>query len=73
MRNLDIKTGLKKTTKTFLSSIERKNKQEAESNFRLIQKKLDKAVKQKILMNNTASRRKSRFSKLLLSLNTAAS
>jgi len=68
MRNLDIKTALKKTIKKFLASIESKNKSEAASNLKLVFKKLDKAAKRNILAKNTVSRRKSRFNKLLTSL-----
>ena len=68
MHNLDIKTDLKKTIKKFLSAVESKNKQEAQTSLRLIYKKLDKASKRNVLKKNTASRRKSRFSKLLNSL-----
>jgi small subunit ribosomal protein S20 len=67
MHNLDIKTDLRKTIKKFLSSIETKNASEAQSNLKLVYRKLDKAVKRNILKKNTVSRRKSRFAKLLKS------
>ena len=65
MHNLDIKTVLKKTTKKFLASIQQKNNEEAQSNLNLLHKKLDKAAKGNILQDNTVSRRKSRYSKML--------
>lgn len=41
------------------------NKKEAQAQMRLVQQALDKAVKGNTLDKNTASRKKSRFSKLL--------
>jgi len=66
MHNLDIKTDLKKTTKKFLASVAEKNTEEAQSNLRLLYKKLDKAAKRNILHKNTAAHRKSKFSKQLV-------
>ena len=68
LHNLDIKTDLKKTIKAYLASIKDKNKDESQSNLKLVYKKLDKATKKNIIAKNTASRRKSRFSKLLANL-----
>lgn len=68
MHNLDIKTDLRKTVKQFLASVDEKNKEEAQNNLKIVYKKLDKATKRNILQENTASRRKSRFSKLLASI-----
>lgn len=68
MRNLDIKTDLKKTIKSYLSTVAQKNKEEAQSSLKLVYKKLDKASKRGILQKNTVARRKSRFSKLLTSI-----
>ena len=65
LHNLDIKTDLKKTLKSFLSSVKKTDKQEADANLKLVYKKLDKAAKRNIIHKNTASRRKSRFSKIL--------
>jgi len=67
MHNLDIKTDLKKTTKKFLASVTGKNKEEAQSNLKVLYKKYDKAAKHNILHKNTAAHRKSKFSKLLAS------
>jgi small subunit ribosomal protein S20 len=63
--NLAIKTDLKKTIKKFLASIASKNLPEAEANLHLLNKKIDKAAKRAIFHKNTASRRKSRFGRLL--------
>lgn len=69
MHNLDIKTDLKKTIKQFMSTIESKNKAEAASSLNMLYKKIDKAAKRNVIAKNTASRRKSRFAKLLSKLN----
>ena len=69
MHNLDMKTELKKTIKQFLTTVESKNKTEAKANLNVLYKKLDKATKRNILAKNTASRRKSRFAKLLAKMN----
>lgn len=68
MHNLDIKTDLKKTVKTYVKSVEDKKGDEATSNLKLVYKKLDKAAKRGILQKNTAGRRKSRYAKLLASI-----
>ncbi len=70
MHNLDIKTALRKTTKKFLSSVEEKNEQEAQSGLNVLYKKLDKATKRNILHKNTVARRKAKFSKQLASLSS---
>ena len=66
--NLDIKTDLKKTVKTFLRSVEDKNKSDADANLKTVFKKVDKAAKRNIISKNTAARRKARFSKLAAAL-----
>lgn len=68
LQNLDIKTDLRKTIKQFLTLINAKNATEAQSTLKLVHKKLDKAAKRHILHDNTASRRKARFSKLVKSI-----
>ncbi|MFA5260151.1 MAG: 30S ribosomal protein S20 [Candidatus Omnitrophota bacterium] len=62
MRNLDVKTELKKTIKKFLVSVTSNNKPEAETQLKVVYKKLDKAAKRNLIHKNTAARRKSRFS-----------
>ena len=65
MHNLDIKTDLRKTIKKFLTLVSAKNAAEAQSALKLVYKKLDKAAKRHIVHDNTASRRKARFSRLV--------
>ena len=64
MRNLDIKTDLKKTVKKFLSAVKDK-KSETQELLKVLYRKMDKAAKRNILHKKTAARRKSRFAKLL--------
>jgi small subunit ribosomal protein S20 len=71
MRNLDIKTDLKKSVKRFLKSMEDKNSDQALQDLNVVYKKFDKAAKRNILDKNTASRRKARFSRLFNSLSQA--
>ena len=66
MRNLDIKTDLKKTLKSFVSAVQEK-KADSPELLKTLYKKLDKASKRNIMHKNTAVRRKSRFAKLLAS------
>jgi small subunit ribosomal protein S20 len=68
MHNLDVKTDLKKTIKKFLTAVESKNKTEAQTDIKVLYKKLDKAAKINAIHKNTASRRKSRFGRLLTTL-----
>ena len=68
MHNLDIKTDLRKTVKKFIKSVEEKNTEEIKENLKTVYKKFDKAAKRNILHNNTAARRKSKFSKLAASI-----
>ncbi len=64
MRNLDIKTDLKKTVKSFVS-VASKDKNKAKDLLKELYKKMDKAAKRNVLHKKTAARRKSRFAKLL--------
>jgi len=64
MHNLDIKTDLKKTIKSFLAAVEDKNSSETTTQLKTVFKKLDKAAKRKILHKKTADRRKSKFSRM---------
>ncbi len=64
MRNLDIKTDLKKTVKKFLSAVQDKKSGTGEL-LKVLYQKMDKAAKRNILHKKTAARRKSRFAKLL--------
>ncbi len=64
MHNLDIKTDLKKTIKSFLSAAKDK-KADSQDLLKTVYKKLDKAAKRNVLHKRTAARRKARFAKLL--------
>ncbi len=64
MRNLDIKTDLKKTIKSFAVAAQGK-KGDSKDLLNTLYKKLDKAAKCKVLHKSTAARRKSRYAKLL--------
>ena len=66
--NLDLKTDLKKTIKNFTSLVVAKKKTEAQKALQILFKKIDKAAKRNVFHKNTAARRKSRFTRLLLSL-----
>lgn len=65
LHNLDIKTELRKTVKTFQSLVNQKKREEAKALLKTLYKKIDKAAKRHLLHKNTASRRKSTFSRLL--------
>ena len=64
MRNMDIKTDLKKTVKSFVSTASQ-DKTKATDLLKELYKKMDKAAKRNVLHKKTAARRKSRFAKLL--------
>ncbi|MEI7998241.1 MAG: 30S ribosomal protein S20 [Candidatus Omnitrophota bacterium] len=64
MRNLNIKTDLKKTVKSFVSTAST-DKNKAKDLLSELYKKMDKAAKRNVLHKKTAARRKSRFAKLL--------
>jgi len=68
LHNLDIKTDLKKTVKSFRAAIKSKNAKEAETLLNTVFKKIDKSVKRNLIQANTAARRKSQFSKLITSI-----
>jgi len=64
MRNMDIKTDLKKAVKSFVSTAQ-KDQVKAKDLLKELYKKMDKAAKRKVLHKRTADRRKSRFAKLI--------
>ena len=66
MRNLDIKSDLKRTLKSFISAAKDK-KTDAKDLLSTLYKKFDKAAKRNVMHKKTAARRKSRFAKLLAS------
>ncbi|MBF0122995.1 MAG: 30S ribosomal protein S20 [Candidatus Omnitrophica bacterium] len=65
MRNLDIKSDLRKTLKAFTAAAT-SNPAEAQKMLAVVYKKIDKAAKRNIFPKNTASRRKAKFAKLLV-------
>ena len=64
MRNLDIKSDLRKTIKAFVATASTDVKA-AEKLLPVVYKKIDKAAKRNIFHKNTAGRRKARYAKLL--------
>ena len=68
LHNMDFKTDLKKTIKSFLIAVNAKNVADGQNLLKTVYKKLDKASKFHILSRNTAARRKSRFSRLLTTI-----
>ena len=64
MRNLDIKSALRKCIKAFNEAVAT-DLAEAKKLLPGLYKSLDKACKRNILPRNTASRRKARYAKLL--------
>ena len=65
LRNLKIKTDIKKAIKKFKALLAQKNQDEAKKVLNSLYGKFDKAVKNKLFHRNTVARRKSRFSRLL--------
>ncbi len=66
MRNMDRKTELKKTIKSYVAVATDKDAKNTAAELSLLYKKLDKAVKANVISKNTAARRKSRLTKLLV-------
>jgi len=65
LRNLKIKRDVKKTVKTFRSSLAAKDSTQTKEMLPKIFSRLDKAAKKGIIKKNTANRRKSRLSRML--------
>jgi len=65
LRNLKIKTDLKKAVKKFQALLLAKNIAEARNILQLVYAKLDKAAKKRIIHPNTANRKKSRLTRKL--------
>jgi len=66
LRNLDMKTDLKKTIKSYKAILASDDKSEAESKLKDVYKKIDKAAKRNLFHQNTAARKKSQLTKALL-------
>lgn len=65
VHNLRRKSKVSKATKSLKNLLATGNKKEAEQMMREVQSALDKAVKGKTIKKNTASRKKSRLTKLI--------
>ena len=68
LENQDFQTDLKKTVQRFKKLVAQKNKAEAKTALAAVHKKFDKATKRNLLHKNTAARRKSVFSRMLLTV-----
>jgi small subunit ribosomal protein S20 len=64
-KNRDNKNGLKKLLKEFKGLVAQKRTAEAKKLLSQVFKRLDKAAKTGIIKKNTASRKKSNFSKMI--------
>lgn len=62
-RNIDIKSKLRTLIKKARQSVEQKNREEAQTQIRAVNKALGKAVSKGIIKGNTASRWLSRLSR----------
>lgn len=71
-RNKSFRSKLRNRCKKVVKLVAAANQAEAESNFLLAVKILDKAGAKKIIHKNAAARKKSRLSKLLKKMKTAA-
>ena len=65
LRNLRVKTSLKKALKKFQALLSAKNINEAKTYLAKVFSQLDKAAKKRIIHSNTAKRKKSRLAKRL--------
>jgi len=65
LRNLKVKTELKKTLKKFKALVAAKNANEAKQLILKVFSQLDKAAKKNIIHRQTANRKKSRLAKML--------
>lgn len=65
LHNLDMKTALKKTIKSYKASAVSDSKSEAEAKLKDAYKKIDKAAKRNLMHKNTAARKKSQLAKSL--------
>jgi small subunit ribosomal protein S20 len=72
LKNLRIKTDLKKALKKFQALLSAKNTAEAKNILREIYAKFDKAAKKKVIHPNTANRKKSRLMQRLVKSSKSA-
>jgi small subunit ribosomal protein S20 len=73
MRNRDKKSALRTQIKKFVVSVKKNEFEEAEKHLSLATKKLDKIAAKNIIHKKTASRKKSRLTKMLNKQKAAAS
>lgn len=71
-QNLRLSTELKTLVKQFEVAVQAKQAPKAQTALQLVTKKLDLAASKGLLHRNTASRKKSRLSRRLAQLTTAA-
>jgi len=62
--NLAIKSRLKKTIKNFKKSLQDKNTESIKEKIKIVYKTIDKAAAKKVILPNSAARKKSRLTKL---------
>lgn len=70
LRNRMAVSEVRTCVKSFTTAVDSENKEEAESAFRLVVKKIDTAAGKGIFHKNTVARKKSRLAKMLNRLNT---
>jgi len=73
MRNRDKKSALRTQIKKFVLSVKKNELEEAERSLSLATKKLDKIAAKNIIHKKTASRKKSRLTKMLNKQKAASS
>jgi len=73
MRNRDKKSALRTQIKKFVLSVKKNELEEAEKHLSLATKKLDKIAAKNIIHKKTASRKKSRLTKMLNKQKAASS
>lgn len=65
LRNRIVRSKIKTNIKNFLDAVKKNAKDEAENNYRLFGKLIDRAVTKGVYHSNTAARKKSRMHRLL--------
>ena len=65
LRNLQVRSELKTLLRKFKDQARAGKKEEAQTAYRLLAKRLDQAAKRNVLRKNTASRKKSRLARQL--------
>jgi len=65
MRNKQVKTKVKNTIRSFISTLEEDNNEAAQQQIKVVGKMIDKAASKGVMHKNTAARKKSRLAKKL--------